>query len=296
MLYDTLANKLLFHSYGITADKATMGGLGLCASSSLFNHACLNNAFSNNNFNNIMVIRARTGIKKDEQIFVSYCGVSADDLESSTEEHQDRQRYMMKYLDNAEGCECESCRMDRLEGPEERIKRDKILSDLLKPSSSINKSSLEALKDTYSPLRIEYKPKLCKPLMKYAAEYLRVTAGKNLDGYVQLVLDAIRSTGAEIIRIPTVLPNDQMDYRYKVIKTPISNIYLIVWSCLILANLHLGKDLEEAAIKWFEAAVEMEILARDEGIEFFLKEYDVYIGGEQGFKLVKEAFARFSSS
>lgn len=270
--------------------------MGLCISTSLFNHACLFNAVNNNAFNNIAVIRARTGIKKDEQIFLSYTGVSGDDLESSTEEHQDRQHYMMKYLDNAEGCDCECCRMDRLEGQEERTKRDKILASLLRPTSSISKSTLEALRSTYSPLRIEYKPKLYKPLMKYAAEYLKFTKAKNLDGYVKLVLEAIRATGAEIIRVPVILPNAQMDYRYKVIKTPITEVNLGVWACLGLANLHLSKDLEKEAIKWFDAAVETEVLARDEGIAFFLREYSGYIGKEQSYKLVKEAFARSSSS
>ncbi|GAA6028981.1 hypothetical protein JCM8097_001536 [Rhodosporidiobolus ruineniae] len=207
----------LQNRFHIHADRAPMdlwvdSPSGLFLSASIFNHSCCYNA-DWLVLGDFMLVRARSPIRKGEEITVAYVDVSKP--------YQRRLDVCAVHFDD--GCTCPLCQLDRLDGSVEVNRRHKLIEQRLPALQEAHKrlkknlpptepfqlhqqqrdlaSLVDDLEQTYSSTRGVLKPELSLPLAMLA-DFHFSTRRKSARKANELTLRSLEAGGAALRRGP----------------------------------------------------------------------------------------------
>jgi len=241
------------------------GAAGLFLATSIFNHHCVPST-QHTFHRDIGVVRARTSIKKGEEIFISYSPIG--------HKRAKRQEFFRPVFKDGL-CPCEICRLDRLDGAEKVTLRHKILEEEYSPirrgvesaGSLLSEAEgqkilpkivplIARLESTYSPSRGPLRPDLSDIYHFLAALNVPAQPSKRAE-IIALRIKAFEAAGAIFEKKGT---------KVKVIAAPILTQPHLqpVPLCLLASCTYLQlfpKDLP-SALSWMQAAVDIDRLMR----------------------------------
>lgn len=248
----------------IPDDDSASCASALFLAKSIFNHHCLPNSTSSFH-RDVSIVRARTAIKKGEEVFISYYPIG--------EEYADRQKYFGPVFKNGI-CPCEVCQLDRLDGPEKVALRHKILKEEVLPIRQRKQSGLPIQVEETARIRQKLLPILARLESTYSSS--RGSLRPELSDICHLIADSS-------VPVPVHLRQTAIDYRLKafesvgakfekkgtkikVIAAPVLvHQYLdTVGLCLLTSCTYLQvfpQDLP-SCLSWIQAAVDMDRLLR----------------------------------
>lgn len=256
---------LHLHRDDVPADDPAARASALFLATSIFNHQCLPNSTSSFH-RDVSIVRARTAIKKGEEVFITYVPMDRD--------HDVRLDFFRPVFENGI-CPCELCKLDRLDGSKQVAIRHKILKEEYLPYRQRKQSGvpildkeavrtrqellliLARLESTYSSSRGPLRPELsdiCHLIADVSISvpvHLRQVA-------IDYRLRAFESAGAKFEK--------QKGSEIKVVVPPVPLQPHVdpVGLCLLTACTYLQvlpKD-SAACLSWIQAAADMEKLLR----------------------------------
>ena len=256
--------RLPLHRDDIPVDDPASNASALFLANSIFNHHCLPNSTSSFH-RDVSIIRARSFIKKGEEVFISYYPIGQD---------YDVRQNLFRPVFEKGICPCKVCKLDRLDGKEQVALRHKILqkeflpyrqrhqAGVSIPSEDVARTQgelqriLARLESTYSSKQGPLRPELSDvyDLLSSIAVHVRTLTNRTTIDYR---LKGFESAGAK-------LEGKGTEIKVIVAPVPIQPYLDPVLQCLMTSSSCLQvlpKD-TAACLSWIRAAVDMERLLR----------------------------------